>query len=896
MASSSEPSRPDRGDSPSSPDAARVRLSGESVARGASHRRLITRLASRDIRSHRLRSLLIVCLVGLPVVLVTAIGVLLPSLQTTDDATVQDAFGDAAIVVEPLDQWDGSCHQDTLEQTYCSSGSSASPTQAQTATRDRTLKNLSMPGRTLYPLRQATVDSPWNGGHLSVEVDGMDLKAMRPWPVAVPKSPMPGRDEVWTTARTAKRYGWTKGQHLTLGDHTYTVTAVVKESHSYGGPVVWVGPDSPLVAGRPPSYYGTGPNFTTQEAKRLNAVGIGVRNRSDYANSLDTSDSRLLFSLIMSLGLLAAIVTATIAGAAFAIGARQQRRMLALLGTTGAARRDLMGVLVRQGMLLGVTGALLGALVGLGVGNGAVAIIRSQSTDYPIPYGINWVCTVGGVVIAILAALVACWIPARGVARQDVLMGVKHSEEAARPPRRAWWALVVAVLAVLVAVGTLLVNKHFGREQDPRFVVGVVATVVLLFVAILLFLPRLLWWLSGRRSSHVSVRFALRDVRRNRPRAVAGTAAILAVTTLLSTTFCFVFSLDTADRRTYRPQYPPRTAALVPVNDSGGTLPKQVIDKEVQIVRDVMGSQVEARAAREPSSCFREPDSCWTALRIQATYKNDPHGTLTVTTPVMIDDGSLYELFTGKVPDTSVRRTLREGVISFAPGTVFNGHARIDVDPGGGADVSTVGVPAVAAPREVQGESMPALMSAEKAAELMKVPVSSLKTEDAGVWLDMGRAPTRAEADRIDDEVTSVSSDMSNFLHELGPSTTGAQIVSWGTLGGIIVELCVGGIVLALAMSDSRSSRVAIVSVGASTRTMRRMAAVQAILMMMVGQVLALVVSLVPVLSMEATTSSMPAVAPVRWLLLLVLVPPLLVAVVARFVVSVPPPTMRHLV
>lgn len=56
-----------------------VRLSGDAIARGRPHRRLINRLAVRDIGRHKLRSLLIVMLIALPVAIMSGLGVLLRS-------------------------------------------------------------------------------------------------------------------------------------------------------------------------------------------------------------------------------------------------------------------------------------------------------------------------------------------------------------------------------------------------------------------------------------------------------------------------------------------------------------------------------------------------------------------------------------------------------------------------------------------------------------------------------------------------------------------------------------------------------------------------------------------------------------------------------------------------
>ena len=101
--------------------------------------------------------------------------------------------------------------------------------------------------------------------------------------------------------------------------------------------------------------------------------------------------------------------------------------------------------------------------------------------------------------------------------------------------------------------------------------------------------------------------------------------------------------------------------------------------------------------------------------------------------------------------------------------------------------------------------------------------------------------------------------------------------------------------VLALTLSDSNASRTAIASVGASTATLRRMVAAQAFVTTGIGQVLGLIVGFVPIVIMIACADTVQPVAwPLGWLALIVVVPPALLGLVARWCVPVPKARMTR--
>ena len=107
--------------------------------------------------------------------------------------------------------------------------------------------------------------------------------------------------------------------------------------------------------------------------------------------------------------------------------------------------------------------------------------------------------------------------------------------------------------------------------------------------------------------------------------------------------------------------------------------------------------------------------------------------------------------------------------------------------------------------------------------------------------------------------------------------------------------MCVGAVVVALTLSDSRGSRTAIASMGASKATLRRMVAVQTLVTTGLGQILGFLVGFVPVAVMTWLGSNRPAPMPLLWLALIVLVPPVLLALVMMVAVPVPRPRMQRL-
>ncbi|MGM7671039.1 FtsX-like permease family protein [Microbacterium sp. A93] len=240
---------------------------------------------------------------------------------------------------------------------------------------------------------------------------------------------------------------------------------------------------------------------------------------------------------LLFVGVLALAEAGLLAGAAFAVGARQQRRSTALLSVTGAEPATLRQTMVFSGLWCGLVGAIGGAL--LGVAGGVGVVWAAQARHIPA-YGphVPWWPVVAAVVLGLVCAVVAAWIPARAVAGQNAWAAIKGATGERKPVSRPvlLTGLVLTAVGLLLAlvasvVGMALPTLGALREALPWLAVALVASALLLLLGVLMLLPGTVTGvarLAGRLP--VSLRIAARDAHRNRSRTVPVAAAVVAAT------------------------------------------------------------------------------------------------------------------------------------------------------------------------------------------------------------------------------------------------------------------------------------------------------------------------------------------------------------------------------
>ncbi|MBI1176583.1 FtsX-like permease family protein [bacterium] len=128
---------------------------------------------------------------------------------------------------------------------------------------------------------------------------------------------------------------------------------------------------------------------------------------------------RMAAVLLTVLGLIALGLAALGTYAVVAQGAQQRRREIGVRLALGAQRRDILRLIVSQGLLLALLGIGLGALIGIAVAQALTGVLVGiRATDL-----LAWL---GTPVTLVLVTIIACWLPARRAASIDPMEALRN--------------------------------------------------------------------------------------------------------------------------------------------------------------------------------------------------------------------------------------------------------------------------------------------------------------------------------------------------------------------------------------------------------------------------------------------------------------------------------------
>ncbi|MFP4555179.1 MAG: ABC transporter permease [Actinomycetota bacterium] len=218
------------------------------------------------------------------------------------------------------------------------------------------------------------------------------------------------------------------------------------------------------------------------------------------------------------------IEVAFITGAAFAAGTRRRLREIGLLSAGGASRKHVRTTVVGEGLTIGLVGSALGVLLGIGVLFFGRPVLDDFVTKLITGVGVSPSDIAGPVLVAVLAVLLAVWIPARTASKIPTTTALQGRMPAS-PPRR--WIVPVGLAAA--AVGLLLIavaivsTSNFSGAIVGAGGVMVVGGVAMLASPILAGMSKL--------ADHVPAigRLVLRDSGRHRTRSSVAVAAIMVI-------------------------------------------------------------------------------------------------------------------------------------------------------------------------------------------------------------------------------------------------------------------------------------------------------------------------------------------------------------------------------
>jgi putative ABC transport system permease protein len=354
-----------------------------------------------------------------------------------------------------------------------------------------------------------------------------------------------GPGQVALTSQVAALYGAHAGGTWRAAGVTWRVTGIVQDPSNLADEFALVAPGQ---VRRPSQVIMLlGPAAARLATSDGDTTLPGVPTAALFApNEMVGGLSQAVF--ILALEVLGLAFIGLLSVASFSVMAQRRLRALGMLSAIGATERNLRLVMIVNGLVVGVAGALAGTALGLAAWLAYAPTLQRDTGHVVDPASLPWWAIAIGAVFAIVTSVLASRRPAKAMAAVPVVAALSGRPA---PPKAVHRSVVPGVIAfavgltVLAFVGvTGLPGGGGGRGSAPLLLVSLVGVIV----GIILLAPlgiSVLTVGAGPRLP-VAIRIALRDLVRYRARSGAALAAV-TFAVFLATVICLVGSERTAN-------------------------------------------------------------------------------------------------------------------------------------------------------------------------------------------------------------------------------------------------------------------------------------------------------------------------------------------------------------
>jgi putative ABC transport system permease protein len=812
--------------------------------------RAALRVARREARRARGRSLLVVAMLGLPVAALAFIAVAQDTFTLTPNERADRLMGTAqAMVVWPHD---GPVQQDPahLDAFGFSDPAPSSARPAEPPSVERLLALLP-PGTTAIGDQVGTlaVDTAAGTGNLGARVldyaDPLARGIYRQLSGRAPANP----NEVALTPAAARRLGAGVGGSVRLADgsHTLQVVGTVEDPEALEATTIILRPGALPRQALPDDrqnqrwLVATPGPLTWAQVRQLNTHGLVAVSRHVLAHPPSQAERHPGFEggndqqlgVAALVGGLAMLEVILLAGSAFAVAARRRRRDLALVAAGGGTPAQLRRIVLADGVVLGTVAAVSGVALGIAAAAASRPLLERLSSIRTgafrvFPEALAALAAVA-VVTGVLAALVPAWI----AARQDVVAALAGRRGITRSRRR--WVVLGAVLA---AAGALVAATGARRAEATVIVAGL----VVVELGLVLCTPALVGLVARvGRLLPLAPRIALRDTSRNRTAAAPAISAVMAAVAGSLAVGVVLIGVSERARDSYRvlgrpgdvfvlsfgQTVPPEVVATLrstlPVRQihrinlpsCGGGAGSCVVGRRVPTARacpyDLLGrdpTPMEQRAARRDSRCDGVGD------RYQYFGGMGSTGGMTV----IIDPAAVGAVANLGAEDAGrAAAALRAGnVVVDDPRHLDGGRVTLAIttvtSSGDKGATRTVIAPGVALRHRPQAPITMMTRQTARSLGLDSVAAVALATTS--------RVPTIAEEDRLRAALGSQLDKGLGMYVERGPQAGAPGLVMLAVVAGVIT-LGAAAIATGLAAAEGRADLSTLAAVGASPRVRR---------------------------------------------------------------------------
>jgi putative ABC transport system permease protein len=561
------------------------------------------------------------------------------------------------------------------------------------------------------------------------------------------------------------------------------------------------------------------------------ALGPNVQTRHSAAAGNPINPETIVLALV-TVGML---LIALVAVGGFTVLAQRRLRSLGMLGALGATDKNVRLVVRANGVLVGVAGALLGAVLGLAAWLAYRPHLESSSHHLIGTFALPWIVIGPAMALAVVATYFAASRPARAITRIPLVAALSGRPAPPKQVHRS--AIPGVVLLVVAAVLFAYTGKSNGNGGGgPLALVG---GFVALIVAVILLAPFCLTLLAraGRRAP-IAERLALRDLVRYRARSASALAAI-SLGALIAVLICVLTAQRYGNVLDYTGPNLASNQIIVytPDGNPNGGGPNGPSTPATTSTPQSQAATARSIATALGAHAVTEVDQTSASLQHAAAGRSWS-GPVFVATPQLLAAFGIKASDVNPAADILTMRPGLSGIshLQLVYGGYFSGKGPGGGNPPGNGAASYPCPPGecVANPviQEVSalpsGTSAPNTVITEHAIHTL-----GLSTGISGWLIQAPHPPTAAQITQA--RLTSAAG-MTIETKDSAP--TSAEITSWATVFGLALALGILAMSVGLIRSETASDLRTLTATGASSSTRRTLTAATAFALALGGAVL----------------------------------------------------------
>jgi putative ABC transport system permease protein len=556
------------------------------------------------------------------------------------------------------------------------------------------------------------------------------------------------------------------------------------------------------------------------------SIGPNVESRQSAMPSSQFNPETIVLALVTVTMLLIALV----AVGGFTVLAQRRLRSLGMLASLGATDSNIRLVVRANAVVVGITGALAGAVLGLVAWLAYRPRLQASAHHVIGAFQLPWAVIAAAMVLAVLATLVAASRPARSMTRVPVVAALSGRPA---PPKQVHRSAVPGVVVFVLAAFLLsYAGRSNGNGGAPELLFGLVALVV----AVILLAPLCLAVLaSAGRHAPVAVRLPLRDLARYRARSGSALAAI-SLGVLIAMLVCVLSAERFGNVLDYAgPNLASNQLIVYTPDGQGGPGPGGPGAPVKQSSPQSQAASARGIAAGLGSHDVIQLDSTSASLQHAAAGRSWS-GPVYLATPQLL---RAFGINAAQVSQAADILSMRPGLSGISQMQLVYGNYFNAVHSGGnGPPVNSYPCPRSDCLGSPLIQELSALPSGTSAPNTVitehAVHQLGLQTGISGWLIVTPKPPTAAQISNA--RLTAAAAGLT--IETKSSAVSSAEIITWATVFGILLALGILAMSVGLIRSETASDLRTLTATGAGSMTRRTVTAVTAGALGLAGAVL----------------------------------------------------------